>query len=581
MNPDALASELHARCGAAVVPQSTADGVCTLWVPREHLPALLAYLKNDARPDYPMLYDLTAIDERLRRHRPEGAPPGDFTVVYHLFSFAANADLRLKVPLSGDKPVLPSITALWPAANWYEREVWDMFGIGFEGHPCLRRLLMPPTWQGHPLRKDHYARATETAPFSLTDERQDAEQDALQFKPAEWGLAESGAEGDYLFLNLGPQHPGTHGLLRVILQLAGEEIRAAVMDIGYHHRGAEKMAERQTWHTFIPYTDRIDYLGGAMNNLPYLLALERLAGITVPPRAQAIRVMLAELFRISSHLVWFGTFVQDIGALSPVFYMFNDRERILALVAAITGGRMHPGWLRLGGTALDLPARWDEQVDEFVRYFPARLDEYSRMLLDNAIVKGRTVGVGAYTTSEAIAWGVTGPGLRACGFDWDWRKRKPYSGYEQYDFEVPLASHGDCYDRSQVRVEEMRQSLRIIDQCRRNMPAGPYKAEHPLAFPPPRPPMLTDIETLIHHFTGSAWGRTLPVGESFCAVEATKGSTGYTVISDGGLGAYRLRIRTPSFPHLQMVPEISRGHMVADLLAILGSIDFVLADVDR
>ena len=341
------------------------------------------------------------------------------------------------------------------------------------------------------------------------------------------------------------------------------------------------MAERQSWHTFIPYTDRIDYLGGVMNNFAYVQAVERLAGIQVPEKAQMIRIMMAEFFRISSHLVWHGTFAQDLGAMSPVFYMFNDRERVFEIVSAITGGRMHPAWFRIGGVSQDLPKGWDRLVDDFIEYFPARLAEYDKLVMQNRIFKARTQGIGAYTLDEAIEWGVTGPGLRACGLDWDFRKKRPYSGYDQLQFDVPTANNGDCYDRAVVRVEELRQSLRIIEQCLKNMPEGSYKSDHPLATPPRKENTMKDIETLITHFLSVSWGPVIPPGEAFFRIEATKGANSYHLISDGNSMAYRVRIRTPSFAHLQMVPSITRGLTIADLIAILGSVDYVLADVDR
>src|ERR1700728_2225693 len=325
--PTALVAdqELQQELGPHATPQSTRDAIPTFWLAANDVHAAVYRLRNTVPQPFKMLYDLTAIDERGRRHT-DGLPSADFTVVYHLFSYGRNAFIRLKVPLQGDEPHLPSIVDICPVADWYEREVWDMFGIRFDGHPHLYRILMPRSWQGHPLRKDHPARATEMGPFTLPDEKLDAEQEALRFRPEEWGMERGREDTDYLFLNVGPQHPGTHGVLRIVLELDGEEIVNAIPDIGFHHRGAEKMGERQTWHTYIPYTDRIDYLGGVMNNLAYLTAFEKLAGITVPPRGQMIRVMLSELFRIISHLVWYGTFAQDVGQMSPVFYTFNDRE---------------------------------------------------------------------------------------------------------------------------------------------------------------------------------------------------------------------------------------------------------------
>jgi NADH-quinone oxidoreductase subunit C/D len=445
----------------------------------------------------------------------------------------------------------------------------------------LTRILMPKTWTGHPLRKDHPARATEMGPFHLSEEKEEAEQEALRFRPEEWGMTRAHEDTDFIFLNVGPQHPGTHGVLRIVLQLDGEVIVDAVPEIGFHHRGAEKMGERQTWHTYIPYTDRVDYLGGVMNNLAYLMALEKLAGIEVPSRAQVIRVMMAELFRIISHLVWYGTFAQDLGQMSPVFFTFNDRERAFGIVEAVTGARMHPNWFRIGGVAQDLPHGWEAMIRDFLDYFPPRLREYDHMVLRNRVFQGRTKGVGSFTTEEGIEWGVTGPNLRATGFAWDFRKKQPYSGYDQFEFEIPTGHNGDCYDRALVRVEEMRQSLRIIEQCLKNMPEGPYKSANPLATPPIKDRTMHDIETLITHFLSVSWGPVVPPGEALGAIEATKGNNGYYLMSDGNTVSYRTRIRTPSFPHIQMLPVICRGLMIPDLLAILGSIDFVLADIDR
>jgi len=368
-----------------------------------------------------------------------------------------------------------------------------------------------------------------------------------------------------------------------IAVLRDEEIVHCIPDIGYHHRGAEKISERQTWHTFIPYTDRIDYLGGVTNNLPWVLTVEKLCGIEVPDRAQIIRVMLCEFFRIASHLVFYGTFAQDIGALSPVFYTFEDRERIFDdVIQPICGARMHPNWFRIGGVAEDLPKGWEQPVRDYLDYLPSRLDEYDRLIMDNRIMKARTVGVGALSVADAVEWGVTGPNLRAAGLPWDWRKQRPHSHYDWFDFDVPVGSTGDCYDRAAVRVEEMRQSLRIIRQCVDDMPSGPYKSHQQLATPPVKAPnTMHDIESLIDHFLGVSWGPVIPPGEAVVPTESMRGATGYYAVSDGNDGAYRLHIRTPSFAHLQTLPLMALGLEVPDLIAILGSIDFVMADVDR
>ena len=574
--PDCLKGRLK---DAVLAVEAPADGIATYWVAAQNIRAVLADLRSGGDGNV-MLYDLSAIDETQRTHR-QGQPPSEFTVVYQLLFMERARFIRLKVPLTGPAPAVPSVSDLWPAANWYERELYDMFGVGVLGHPRLDRLLMPPWWKGHPLRKDYPARATEAGPFRIDEATLVQWEEQLRFNPEHWCMQRSSDQFDYMFLNVGPNHPSTHGVLRVVLQLAGQEVVDSVCDIGYHHRGAEKMGERQSWHTYIPYTDRVDYLSGVMNNFPYVLAVEKLAGIEAPDRAKVIRIMMAELFRIISHLVFYGTFAQDVGVMSPVFYMFTDREHALDIVEAIAGARMHPNWFRIGGVAQDLPEGWQRLVRDFLDYMPKRLDEYDTMVLGNSIFKQRTRGVGRMTTAEAIQAGATGPMLRSTGLAWDLRKKAPYGGYEQFQFDVPVGGCGDCYDRAVVHVEEMRQSLRIIEQCLANMPSGDYKARHPLTTPPLKDRTMHDIETLIDHFLNVTWGPVVPPGEACVAVEAVKGLNSYYLISDGNTVSYRTRIRTPSFPHIQMVPELIRGRLVPDVAAVLGSVDFVLADVDR
>ncbi|MCF8107154.1 MAG: NADH-quinone oxidoreductase subunit B/C/D [Desulfohalobiaceae bacterium] len=566
-----LAGQLEERFGSSVRQTEPTSDMPTFEVEKDTLPAALGFLKNEAREKYARLEDLTAIDESTRRQR--GDYP-DFTLVYTLLSFESASRVRLKVGLQGDSPETASITDLWPSANWYEREVFDMFGIRFDGHPDLRRLLMPYNWPGHPLLKSFPDRATAMPPFTRDDAR--------ACEPLEAGEILKGREAPEEFLlNFGPHHLSTHGVLRIILALRGEEISGMDMDIGFHHRGVEKIGERQSWHQFIPYTDRVDYLAGLANNLSYVTAVETLADIRVPERAHYIRIMLSELFRLSNHLLWLGTFVQDLGMLSANFYTFREREMILDIVETITGGRLHPSWFRIGGLAMDLPEGWKEMVDAFVRIFPKRIKEYEAFIGRNPFIKGRTVGIGQISLEEAMDWGVSGPNLRACGLAWDLRKKIPYSAYPSFDFEIPTADGGDCYSRYLVRMEEMRQSLRIIQQAADQMPGGRYISEDYRYAVPQKGDTLKDIESLIHHFIHTTRGPTIPQGEAYAATEAPRGEQGYYVVSDGRNMAYRMRIRSPGFAHIQALPLFALGTSIPDLVAVLGSIDYILPDVDR
>ncbi len=564
-----LIRELEVRFGKGIESEQSID-IPTIKVAPEKLHPVLRYLKHEAAPAYQRLEDLTAVDESARRApRPEHG----FSLVYHLLSFDTASRLRIRSPLAAADPKARSICDIWPSANWYEREVYDMFGIRFKDHPNLQRLILPHDWEGHPLLKSHVSRATRMDPDDLAGGVKH------QPLPADHYITNIG-DHEYL-LNMGPHHYSTHGVIRFILALHGEKIRDMEIDIGYHHRGVEKIGEHQSWHQFIPYTDRVDYLSGVANNLTYLGAVEKLADIKVPDRAQYIRVMLSEFFRLSNHLLWYGTAVQELGMMSPIFYTFREREMIMDIVEFITGTRLHPAWFRIGGVAHDLPEGWKERVDAFLQIFPRRLREYEALTTNNPIFKARTKGISRISLADAMDWGVSGPNLRACGLAWDLRKKMPYSAYEAFDFEIPTAPDGDCYSRYLVRMEEMRQSMRIISQAAAHMPEGRYISSDYRYTVPKKEETLHDIESLIHHFITVSRGPKMPQAEVYFATEVARGEQGYYLVSDGLNRAYRLHVRSPGFANVQALPFMARGGTISDLVATLPSLDYIMPDIDR
>lgn len=392
--------------------------------------------------------------------------------------------------------------------------------------------------------------------------------------------SESTLRTETITLNLGPQHPSTHGVLHVRLELDGEVIKGAEPWIGYLHRGFEKLAERG-YTKAIPLTDRLDYVNGWGNELGYVLTVEKLLGIDVPERARIIRVMMAEFVRITSHHIWYGTYGLDLGALTPIIYAFRDREAIYDLFEELSGARMMYNFLRFGGVYRDLPPGWDEKAMRFIEAFPAAVDEYEAMLTNNEIFRRRTMGIGGLSSEEAIEFGVTGPVLRATGLKWDLRKELPYSGYETYDFDVPAGTTGDCYDRYNVRIAEMRQSARIIKQCLERLKPGPVIADDARYAPPPRQTAAEGLETLIQHFKHVTHGFEVPAGEAYQRVESPRGELAFYVVSDGTPQPWRVKCRAPSFANLQFLSEMSRGCLIADLIAIIGSLDTVLGEIDR
>jgi NADH-quinone oxidoreductase subunit D len=387
--------------------------------------------------------------------------------------------------------------------------------------------------------------------------------------------------GEKLILNMGPSHPATHGVLRVVLELDGEIITKATPDVGYLHRGDEKIAENMTYNQFVPYTDRLDYLAPLANNVAYAMAVEKLMGWELPPRGQAIRLICCELARISSHLLGLGAFAMDTGAMTVFLYTFTEREKIYNLCEQISGARFTTSYTRVGGMTRDLPDAFFPMVRKFLEEFPPALDEIDSLLSRNRIFVDRTKDVGVITREDAIAYGLSGPNLRGSGVDHDLRKKQPYLGYEQYDFDIPLGSAGDCYDRYLVRVEEMRQSVSILNQALAKLPTGPITVSDTKNFPPPKTSVLTKMEELIHHFILHTEGIQAPEGEVYFGAENPKGELGFYIQSKGGGVPYRLKIRAPSFVNLSILDKILPGHMMSDVVSILGSLDFVMGECDR
>jgi len=389
------------------------------------------------------------------------------------------------------------------------------------------------------------------------------------------------AEKRFMTINMGPQHPATHGVLRLVLELDGEIIVKATPHIGHLHRGVEKLGESRTYHQFIPLTDRLDYTNAMGNNLAYVLAVEKLLDIEVPKRAQYLRVLMTELQRIAAHLIWLGTHVLDLGATTPIFYTFREREDILRIFEEVAGGRLTPTYMRIGGVSKDLPNGIEEKIRDFVQNFPGHVKEYETLLTENVIWLKRTKEVGIISKADAINWGVTGPTLRASGVNYDVRKAFPYSSYEQFDFDIPLGSVGDVYDRYVVRLREMEWSNSIAKQALERLPKGPVIAGDPKIPLPPKEAVMTDIASLIRQFKIASEGFQPPKGEAYASVESAKGELGFYLVSDGSNQPFRVRIRPPSFLNLSALPKMIEGSLIADVVSTIGSIDIVLGEIDR
>jgi NADH-quinone oxidoreductase subunit D len=390
-----------------------------------------------------------------------------------------------------------------------------------------------------------------------------------------------GAHDQHMVLNMGPQHPSTHGVLRLVLEIDGEIVVRIYPEIGYLHTGIEKTCEAKFYQQVVPLTDRVDYLGPMANNLCYCLAVEKLLQLEIPARAQWIRVLLTELTRINSHLIWLGTHAMDIGALTVFLYTFREREDILRIFELVAGQRMMTSYFRIGGLAMEPPLDMFERIRKFIKSFPEKIDEYSNLLTGNPIFINRLKGVGYLSPDDAVALAVSGPIMRASGIDFDLRRDMPYSGYEKFKFKVPVATEGDCWARYLLRLEEMRESVKIIEQALDGMPEGAIKADAPKIVLPDREKMKTQMEALIHHFKIVTEGFNVPAGEALQMIESGHGQMGYYVVSDGTAKPYRVHMRYPGFASLQALETMCKGRMLADVVAVVGSIDIVLGEIDR
>jgi NADH-quinone oxidoreductase subunit C/D len=518
--------------------------------------------------------------------------PERFEVIYQLLSLPHRRRIRLKARVPEDNPTIASITGIWRGAEFMEREVYDMMGIRFTGHPDLRRILMPEDYdEGYPLRKDFPAegkgwrssfpfipRLDEPAVELTESEIPEAKKQAYRVGD---GVPAGSIRREELLLNMGPQHPSTHGVLRVVLELDGERIVKATPDLGYLHRGVEKLSEGLAYMQIIPHTDRLDYVCAMANNYAYVRAVEKLLCLKVPERAEYIRTIVAEMQRIVGHLFWLGTQALDIGAMTVFFWTFRERETLLDMFEKLCGARLTLNYYRIGGVDSDLTLDLVHRLKVFLDAFPQRITEYDELIRNNRIWIGRTRNVAVISAEDAINFGLTGPVLRGSGVAYDVRKYEPYGAYDKVDWEVPVGKSGDTYDRYWVRMEEMRQSCRIIRQCLDQMPPGAIIADVPNVVPPPKAKVMRDMESLIHHFIIFTQGFKPPKAETYCATEAPKGELGFFIISDGSPRPYRLKIRAPSFIHMGAFDHMARGYLISDIITIFGTYDIVMGECDR
>ncbi len=556
---DARGAEL---AGLLRVEQERGQDLPTLIVEKERIVEVLRALQSEHRFNLPL--DLWGVDYPRRDKR--------FDVMYQLYSLDNNERVRLKVRL-GEDELVESATSVYKGFDWYEREVFDMYGVRFDGHPNLRRILCHEAFQGHALRKD----------YDPAQRWVCTEKDVAKIIPKiDPRFEKVDTDFERVTLNLGPSHPATHGTLRIVVTLDGERIIGADQEIGYLHRCFEKSCETHTYQQAIPFTDRLNYMSAIINNVGYCMTVEKLLGMEAPPRAQYVRLILSEFMRIADHLVCIGTNLVDMGALTNFWYLFQPREEIYGLVESCCGARLLPSYTRIGGLAVDVPPNFLENSQRLVNMLPKFIDDVEKLVDRNKIFLDRVVGVAPISAEDAIDFGFTGPCLRACGVPFDVRKANPYLGYETYDWDVPIAEGGDTYARYLVRMEEMRQSLRILQQAiNRGLPPGPVMVDNPYVALPPKSKVYNEMESLIYHFKLIMHGIQPPVGEAYFQVEGGNGELGFYIVSDGTKNPYRVRCRPPCFTIFQAFNRMIMGQTIPDAIAALGSLNIIAGELDH
>jgi NADH-quinone oxidoreductase subunit C/D len=548
----------------SITPQEGLDQ--TTWiVRRDVLLDLARELKSNPATQYDMMLDLGGVDYPDRAER--------FEVVYHLLSLPRNARLRLKVPLREDDAVVPSLLPVWKAVDWFERELFDMFGIRVEGHPNLRRILCHEGFQGHPLRKDY----DPARRWILTEDK--------IYKPS-FNLPTNEDNDDELFermaINIGPSHPAMHGTFRLMAIMDGETIAASEVEIGYLHRCFEKMSETHTWNQVIPYTDRLNYCSSFINNVGYCKTVEKLLNVEVPPRAVWARTILSEFSRVMDHCVCNGTTLVDTGGLTNFWYLFQPREEIYGLLESCCGARLTVSYGRIGGLSQELPPDFMERCRRLLEIIPPFVEDAEKLVNKNRIWIDRSVGVSAISGEEAVNWGWTGPCLRASGVGYDVRRAHPYDLYDTVDWEVPVLYGGDVYDRFRIRMMEIKESLKIIEQLLdRGMPEGPYIVDDPHVALPPKEACYTQMEAMIYHFKLIMDGIQVPAGETYQMVEGANGELGFYIISDGTGKPYRIKVRPPCFPIFSTFPRLINGGALSDAIATLGGLNVIAGELER